>query len=70
MVRLISVFAIAVLLAIGFIHINNQTQDNFVIQDPNEPCKLFRNETHMYETCRNVWEFERSHASDVQIILD
>ena len=70
MLRLISVFAVAVLLVIGFIHINNQTKANVVILSPNAPCELFRNESDMYNTCRNVWEFERSHASDVQIILD
>ena len=70
MLRLISVFAIAVLLVIGFTHMNNQTKANVVILSPDAPCELFRNEADMYNTCRNVWEFERSHASDVQIILD
>ena len=70
MLRLISVFAVAVLLVIGFIHISNQTQANVVILSPNAPCELFRSESDRYNTWRNVWEFERSHASDVQIILD
>ena len=70
MLRLISVFAIVILLVIGFTHMNNQTQANVVILSPDAPCELFRNEEKMYETCRNVWEFERSHSSDVQIVLD
>ena len=70
MLRLISVFAVAVLLVIGFTHMKNQTKANVVILSPDAPCELFRNEADMYKTCRNVWEFERSHASDVQIILD
>ena len=70
MLRLISVASIAALLVIGFTYLNNQTQANVVIQNPNAPCEPFRNETEMYETCRNVWEFERSHSNDVQIILD
>ncbi len=70
MLRLISVFAIATLLVIGFARTKNQTQANVVLLSPDAPCELFRNEAEMYETCRKVWEFERSHSSDVQIVLD
>ena len=70
MLRLISVLSISYLLVIGFTYVKNQTKSNVVILSPDTPCELFRNETEMYETCRNVWEFERSHSNDVQIILD
>ena len=73
MSKLIYVFAIATILVFAFGSSTHQPENNvetITILSPDKPCESFRNEKEMYETCRNVWEFERRHAADVQIILD
>ena len=70
MIRLLSVFVFLSLLVTGYVYSTRSTEANVVILSPDRPCELFRDEPKMYETCREVWEFERRHSSDVQIILD
>ena len=71
--KLIYVFAIAAILVFAFGSSNHRTETNVetvTILSPDKPCESFRGEKKMYETCRNVWEFERSHSNDVLIVLD
>ena len=70
MIRLLSVFVFLSLLVTGYIYSTRSTEANGVILSPGRPCELFRDDKEMYETCRKVWEFERRHSSEVQIIID
>jgi len=69
MIRFLSVFAFLSLLITGYIYSTRSTEANVVILSPDRPCELFRDEPSMYKTCRQVWEFERTHPG-VQISLD
>ena len=70
MIRLLSVFVFLSLLITGYVYSTRSTEANVVILSPDRPCELFREEAEMYETCREVWAFERRHSTDVQISLD
>ena len=73
MSKLIYVFSIAAILIFAFGSSTHRTETNVetvTILSPDKPCESFRNEKEMYKTCRTVWDFERRHAADVQIILD
>ena len=70
MIRLLSVFVFLSLLVTGYIYSTSSTEANVVILSPERPCVGFLDDKEMYETCREVWEFERRHSTDVQISLD
>ena len=70
MIRLLSVFVFLSLLVAGYVYSTSSTEANVVILSPDRPCELFRDEPNMYETCREVWAFERRHSNDMQISLD
>ncbi len=70
MIRLLSVFVFLSLLITGYVYSTRSTEANVVILSPDRPCELFRDEPKMYETCREVWAFERANHDVVQISLD
>ncbi len=70
MIRFLSVFVFLSLLVAGYVYSTRSTEANVVILSPDRPCELFRDEPKMYETCREVWAFERENHDVVQISLD
>ena len=70
MYRILSVTLFLSLLVVGYVYSTRSTANNVVILSPDRPCELFLDEPKMYETCREVWAFERANHDVVQISLD
>ncbi len=70
MYRILSVTLFLSLLVVGYIYSTRSAANNVVILSPDRPCELFLDEPKMYETCREVWAFERANHDVVQISLD
>lgn len=70
MIRLLSVVVFLSLLVVGYVYSTRDTEANVITLSPDRPCALFIDEPKMYETCREVWAFERANHDVVQISLD